>query len=1181
MRLTAGIVPRLLAAAITWVAVCAAQTAHAGESESQRFRSFLQRAYDGAVQRSPMLAAEYGEHGGEDRWDDVSDAGLAADAAAVRQQLAAAQSQFSFDQLDAAAKLQYRVFVNEQQLLLDRYRWRDEFYPLNQIVGLHVSVPDVLINQQRLESVADARAYIRRIAAVRGLFRQLTVRMTAQAAKGIYMPKSVYPLLINGARNVISGAPFDDRPDSAIFADFKRRVQLLEISEAEKKSLVGACASALVSRMGPAYRDLISLLEKQSAQTRVEGGVWQIPHGDEFYEFLIHQFTTTDMSPADVHALGLQEVSRVHAEIEVVMRKLGFQGSVREFMNQTRADPRFYNENSDAGRDAFLARARQIVAAMQARITDQFLAPAPLPLEVRRTEAYKEASSPSGFYEPGPADGRRPGIVSLNLSDMRLQPTYELEDLLYHEGIPGHHMQISTILTDPGIPKLRKVNQWWQDTAFVEGWGLYAEQLGKDLGFYQDPYSDLGRLTGELWRACRLVVDSGLHYKRWSREEAIHYLDENSAAPHGTIVREVDRYLAVPGQATAFMVGKLKFVAERERARQALGSKFDVRQYHRVVLENGYLPLWAVHDRVSEWLASEQPPFRALLESYWQDLLTLSPALALEVGDFSTEERFDDSLSDAWRAQMLAMLQRYSAALAKFDPAQLSDEDRVSYSMLRYRLDSDLGFYGGRSFEIARLLPINQFQGLHVQYAVEAAGSGAFPYKTVADYDKALLRADGFARWVDAAIGRLREGVAQNIVLPSLIVDRMLPQLQVHLGKAPGSKAPESTQFWHPIETLPAEFSSADRQRLSAAFKTKIATVIQPAYQRLYDFLSKEYAPHARRSAGLGALPGGKDLYRYYVRHHTTTDMTPAAIHQLGLDQVKLISAQLRAIQSSVRIKGSLPAFFAHVRADPQQHFARPEDVLPAFQAARERIVAHLPALFGVLPMAPYEVRALPDSYKQSRDNGYYSAAAADGSRPGVLWINVYAPGVQDKFNLMTLSLHEGLPGHHMQMSIAQEQRSLPSFRRFDSTNAYVEGWGLYAESLGQEMGFYADPWQYYGHLNYAILRANRLVIDTGIHEMGWSIDQGVRWMTEHSSMTEAQAAAEVERYAAYPGQALSYKLGELKILALRDRAREQLGTRFEIKAFHDQILTGGSMPLQILQEKVERWLTNAATAAH
>jgi uncharacterized protein (DUF885 family) len=564
--------------------------------------------------------------------------------------------------------------------------------------------------------------------------------------------------------------------------------------------------------------------------------------------------------------------------------------------------------------------------------------------------------------------------------------------------------------------------------------------------------------------------------------------------------------------------------------------------------------------------------FRKLLEDYWADYLRLNPAVALSVGDFSREEQFDESLTDAWRARMLAMASRYSNELGRFESARLSSDERVSYDMLRYRLDSDRGFYGSHSFEIARLLPLDQFQGLQVGYAVEAAGSGTFPYKTVVDYDKGLLRADGFAHWVDRAIARLREGVGKGIVLPKLIVERMLPQLRVHLGKPS-----EQTQFWQPIAAMPAEFPAADKDRLSSAYRTKIAEVIQPAYQRLYDYLSKQYAPHARASAGLGALPGGKDLYHYYVRYHTTTDMDPRQIHELGLEQVRQISAQLVAVQQAVGFKGTLPEFLAHVRNDPAQHFTQPAEVLPAYQAARGRIVGHLPELFGVLPKAPYEVRALPDSYKQSRDNGYYAPAAPDGSRPGILWINVYAPGVQDRFNLMTISLHEGLPGHHLQASIAQENRDLPSFRRFDSTNAYVEGWGLYAESLGEQMGFYADPWQRYGHLNYAMLRANRLVIDTGIHEMGWSIEQGVRWMTAHSSMTEAQAAAEVERYAAYPGQALSYKIGELEILSLRQKAQARLGAKLDIRAFHDQILTGGSMPLQILSQKVERWLLHPA----
>jgi uncharacterized protein (DUF885 family) len=402
----------------------------------------------------------------------------------------------------------------------------------------------------------------------------------------------------------------------------------------------------------------------------------------------------------------------------------------------------------------------------------------------------------------------------------------------------------------------------------------------------------------------------------------------------------------------------------------------------------------------------------------------------------------------------------------------------------------------------------------------------------------------------------------------------MLPQLHAHLGIEP-----EKTQFWHPIEALPAAVAAADRARLAAAYREKIARVIQPAYQRLYDFLQTEYLPHARQTDGLGQIPGGQALYAYYVRFHTTTEMTPAQIHALGLTEVRRLTAQLTDVQRAVHFKGRLREFLAHVREDPDQHFAYPEEVIPAFEAARQRIMPKLPALFDVLPQAPYEIRALPESSRNSLDNGYFAPAAADGSRPGILWMNIYASGVRDKFNVMTISLHEGLPGHHLQTSVAQERTGLPSLRRFDSTNAYVEGWGLYAETLGQEMGFYADPWAYYGHLNYAMLRANRLVIDTGIHALGWSVARGVRWMTDHSSMSEAQATAEVERYVAYPGQALSYKIGEMKLLELRERARRRLGARFDIKAFHDQVLLGGSMPLAILEQKVDRWLS-ADTAA-
>ena len=587
------------------LAVAASAMASTPATETQRLRDFLDLQYDEAIRRSPMLATEFNDLAGYDRWDDLSDASLAAQAVADRRALQIAESSFDSRLLDPAGRLQLKIFIDQQQLMLDRYRWRNHFYALNQIVGLHVAVPDMLTNQQPMATVADAKAYIRRVRAVRPLFDQLIVRMREQAKQGIYMPRSVYPLLIEAASNVVRGEPHTRGADSPIFADFRRRVRELPVSDSDRDNLLSECRTALLQQLEPAYRHLISDLSAQQGRTKIDGGVWQLPDGDAFYAFLVRQFTTTDMSPAEVHALGMREVARLQAEMGALLGKMGYTGTLREFVAQTKADPRFYEPDSEEGREHYLARARAIVAAMQSKTTEAFFAPAPLPLEVRRVEPFKEATAPAGFYEGGSPDGKRPGIVYLNLADMHLNPVIELEDLLYHEGIPGHHMQISTILVDKTIPRLRKVSPWWQNSAFVEGWGLYAEQLAKDMGFYQDPYSEFGRLSGELWRATRLVVDSGLHFKRWSRAEAIRYLNDNTPSPAQTNAAAVDRYLAVPGQATSFTVGMQAFVAERERARAALGNRFDIREYHQVALHNGYVPLWALRQAVSDWMLSK------------------------------------------------------------------------------------------------------------------------------------------------------------------------------------------------------------------------------------------------------------------------------------------------------------------------------------------------------------------------------------------------------------------------------------------------------------------------------------------------------------------------------------------------------------------------------------------------
>ena len=416
---------------------------------------------------------------------------------------------------------------------------------------------------------------------------------------------------------------------------------------------------------------------------------------------------------------------------------------------------------------------------------------------------------------------------------------------------------------------------------------------------------------------------------------------------------------------------------------------------------------------------------------------------------------------------------------------------------------------------------------------------------------------------------RLREGLSHGIVLPTLVVERVLPQLEVHLRPAP-----EDTEFWQPIRSMPDSFSVSDQQRLTAAYKQKISAIIQPAYRRLHDFLAEEYLPHARRSVGLGDLPGGGELYEHLVRFHTTTHLSPLEIHQLGRKEVERIGHEIDRVKKRLGFRGSRQAFYESVRTNKALHFDSPEEVIPAYQAAAARIVPRLPALFGILPRMPYEIRPLPpDSSGAFQGNGDYAAPAADGSRPGILWMNTHSPGVQDRYDVMTISLHEGRPGHHFQASVALEQADLPAFRRSGNYTAFIEGWGLYAESLGKEMRLFDDPWQYFGHLTYAILRANRLVIDTGLHAYGWSVEDGVRWMTEHSSMTAQQARDEVERYVAYPGQALAYKVGELKIRELRTYAERTLGPRFDVRRFHDRVLQGGPVPLFDLEQDIHLWV--------
>jgi uncharacterized protein (DUF885 family) len=563
-----------------------------------------------------------------------------------------------------------------------------------------------------------------------------------------------------------------------------------------------------------------------------------------------------------------------------------------------------------------------------------------------------------------------------------------------------------------------------------------------------------------------------------------------------------------------------------------------------------------------------------LFESYWEGNKQLNPDVALSEGDLRFLERFGNSLTDEYRTAAIKLIDESLGALARIDPKSLPEQDRISYDMFKYLREQDARFYKSRLFEMVRTVPISQMGGAHVAFAELASGESIFPFRNAQDYEKNLQRADGFDRWVDDAIARMREGVSRGWTAPRVLMEKVLPQIEAQL-----SGTVEGSMFYRPIANMPATIPAAQRKQLAERYRTVISNTIRPAYRRLYEYLKGEYLPASRSTAGISAVPQGKELYTFLIRLHTNTELAPQAIHQTGLREVERIMHALGNVQRKVGFKGALQQFFEANRANPALYYRTRAEVLEDFNAVRKKIDARLPLLFNVKPQVDYVIKAVPRFMEESQSGAHYNSPSADGTRPGILWINTYRPQERERFVVTTTSLHEASPGHHFQSTVSQEVRGLPSFRRFDESTAFGEGWALYAESLGYEMGLYDDPWQEYGHLNDEAIRANRLVIDTGLHALNWTREQSIRWMMEHSTMSESASTAEVERYMAIPGQALAYKIGQMEISALRAEAKQQLGARFDVKAFHDQVLLGGSMPLPVLRAHVERWIRAGAAS--
>jgi uncharacterized protein (DUF885 family) len=559
--------------------------------------------------------------------------------------------------------------------------------------------------------------------------------------------------------------------------------------------------------------------------------------------------------------------------------------------------------------------------------------------------------------------------------------------------------------------------------------------------------------------------------------------------------------------------------------------------------------------------------FRLFKESD-EAYLQRNPLQALYRGDYRYADRLGDLYSDAHYRAEKAAAERELAELAAIPRTELNADDQLAYDVFEFQTKDTLRELQPDLLPLVEALPMNHFYGLHTEYPTVSSGQGGAPYATVTDYENGLKRNRDFARNVDQAIAQWKKGEAEGVVDTKLTVRNMIEQLNNQL-----KLKPEDSPYWGPIKAFPKAISDADRTRLTEAYRASVANDIYPALQRLHDFLANDYLGHAREGVGLKYMKGGDRLYPYLVNHNTTLSMTPDEIHALGLSEVARINKDFDKVRVEMGFKGTPQQFFDYMRTSPKFQPKSREQLNRDYYRVRTAVDAKIPQFFSLVPKTPLVIRPYPPYREKFEAGGSYDSGTPDGLRPGTFYFNAYDLPARFTWEETTLFLHEGEPGHHFQISLAQENKALPSFMRFNGNNAYVEGWALYAETLGYDMGFYKDPVQRFGTLNDEMLRAMRLVVDTGLHAKGWTRDQSIAYMLANSGESRTDATAEVERYIAIPGQAVSYKLGSLTIQRLRDKAKAALGSRFDIREFHAQVLATGALPLSILEAKIDRWI--------
>ncbi|MDT8914890.1 DUF885 domain-containing protein [Amycolatopsis sp. PS_44_ISF1] len=898
------------------------------------------------------------------------------------------------------------------------------------------------------------------------------------------------------------------------------------------------------------YRDFLEAEVLRHGRPDNRAGVSWLPGGDEIYARLARLHTTTARGPQELHDTGLEVIAgQVEQYRELGARVFGTR-ELPEIFERLRTDPKLRwssaEELLDTARSA-ITRAAGESPKWFGRVPEQ-------PWTVEAVPEDSAPGAPPAYYMLPAADGSRPGTYFANTHEATERFRHTAEATAFHEAVPGHPFQLSTALGLTDLPLLRRIGDF---TAYTEGWGLYTERLADEMGLYSDDVSLLGLLTLESMRAGRLVVDTGLHALGWSRQQAVDYLIENTPMAPVEIEAEVDRYIGYPGQALAYMVGRLEIQRVRAAAEARLGSRFDVRAFHDVVLSGGALPLSVLEAVVSEWVAGHGDTVNGLAEELLELEFERDPLERSVYGLPGAHDKLGDP--------SLAATQRYRTAYegiaARAEAVDRSGLDRTEVVtrdvvITRARgvvdsLDSRLsGFAVSDGFSSPALYLLMIMSELRPDDEQKARGH--------------LARLGAIGEYLDSLIEAQRATMAEGLVPADFLVRIGIGYVDRYL-----------TAETDPLRVTP----TTEIEGFAEELDRLLAEVVRPAFARYRAFLADEVSPLAKPETepGLVHLPGGREKYQGLIRAETTTGRTAQDLHDTGLRLAEGLAAEYRELGAKVFGTTELPEIFERLRSDPELRWRDAEELLEGARSAIARAETAAPQWFSRVPEARCVVAAVPEAEAASGTIAYYLPPSFDGSRPGTYYANTHEAGSRPRFTSEAIAFHEAVPGHHFQLSFAQELTGLPMLRRIVPFTAYLEGWGLYAERLADEMGLYLDDITRLGMLTQDSMRAGRLVVDTGLHALGWSRQQAIDYLLGSTPMAKLEIEAEVDRYVANPGQALGYMVGRLEIQRVRAEAERALGADFDIREFHDVVLGNGALPLSTLDDLVTAWVSARA----